>query len=74
MKSPGLVFEEPRKASLFLCCTHEEGKLTLPSGNEFMTTTNNTEPFIRSCVDKYLDLARSCGFYTDLRHVAPPYC
>ena len=35
--------------------------------------TYNMEPFMRSCVEKYLELSRSCGFNANLKKVATPF-
>ena len=35
--------------------------------------TYNMEPFFRSCVDKYLALARELGFNANLRNVPTPF-
>ena len=71
--SDGLLIEEPKKASHFLGCTHEKGTLQLPQGVTVTTMTYNMEPFMRSCVDKYLILARDAGFAANLKIVPTPF-
>lgn len=49
----GLVIGKVCKASHFLGCTDEKGQFTFPGGKVVVSMTNNMEPFMKSCVDRY---------------------
>ena len=69
----GLVIEDPKPAGHFLGCTHIKGTKVLSDGSKVTTMTYDMEPFFQSCIDKYLNLARDCGFTANLRIVATPF-
>ena len=69
----GLIIEQEQPAGNFLGCTHERGTMKLPNGQVVNTMTYNMEPFLRSCNDVYLHLAREAKFNANLRFVPTPF-
>jgi len=55
---------------MYLGCALDRGKIVLPDGCVINTCAYRVEPYLRSAVDKYLDLAGP-GF--KLRHVDTPF-
>jgi hypothetical protein len=71
MLRAGLSIEAEEPAGMYLGCSHEVGKITLPSGRIATSMTYNMEEFLTSCVDRYLELAG--GGDVRLRNVATPF-
>ena len=45
----------------------------LPDGTEVRTVTYNEEPFLQSCVERYLELAKGVGWTRSLTKAATPF-
>ena len=65
----GLVIETPTPVGVYLGCGHEVGTLQV-NGKTARTMSYNMEDFLKSCADRYLELA---GNNVKMKTVATPF-
>ena len=52
-----LIIEPDTGLDLYLGCNQSKGTVVLGNGHEVTTVTYDMEQFLRSCVDRYLEVA-----------------
>ena len=52
----GLNIDPPTEQGQYLGCMHEKGRIKLPDGSWANSLTYNSESFLRSCIQRYVDL------------------
>ena len=65
----GLIIEPPTPVGVYLGCGHEVGTITV-NGKTARTMTYNMEDFLKSCVERYVELA---GTSARIKNVTTPF-